>query len=106
MSARLRFLVEEYRERLDRHQQLAKKTRVAIRDWNASMQLEKSVKLTTKHTPQKKKLFFTERSTLEPTTRVSLNELSKVLMTPARHDHKSLAGVTRFLSVKSVGRSK
>jgi hypothetical protein len=51
-------------------------------------------------------MFITDRSVIDPTTRVSLAELSKSITPKKLSEKKAPAGVSRFLSVNSVVKSK
>lgn len=103
MSSRLRNLVEEYREKLDRHHELNRRTREIIKDWNSSVSVQlKAVQK--KRSP--KKVFITDRSRILPTQRVSLSELSKGIDRTPKTEPNFVEKMSRFLSVKNIGSSR
>lgn len=73
MSGRLRALVDQYQEKVERRKQLDRRTQQIISQWNSSLKSKpkEPVRQPEKH------FYFGSKTSTEPNSRVSLQNLSK-----------------------------
>jgi hypothetical protein len=101
MSARLRALVDEYHQKIERRKQLDKRTKQILSDWNSSLKGKLEKKMDSK-AKGKQQHYLGNKSSTESTNRVSLQDLSRDLAVTQVREPLGLSGGSRFLSMKSL----